>query len=793
SRFTLTIDPSGSTSGNYVFTNNSFINLGNVAVEVNVTDSANLMTSTIRWFTYIIGSSVTIDHPAVNGDVDSGAYITINGTADGGGVNIDQVWINDTRFTLTLDPSGSPSGNYGFQNVSFIPDGDIAINVTVNNTGGLSDSMIRWFDVDNTYPTISIFTPASNGVVVSGNTIVISGLVNGTGSIIQSVMINDSRFTLQPGVVGTPSGTYTFLNNSYVADGVVAIEVNITDTANLTVSTTRWFRVDNAPPTISITDPALNGDIDSGAVIEISGIANGTGSDIDSVKINDTRFLIFIDPSGLLSGNYQFRNISYITNGIISVEVNVTDTAGFTSLTNRWFIVDNAYPTISVTDPASNGDFDTGTIISISGNANGTGTNIFSVMINDSRFTIFTDPSGTISGLYEFRNNTFIPDGNIAIEVNVTDSASLTTSTTRWFYIDNTYPIIYTTKPYYNDTIQVGNTYQIEGFVNGTGSLIDSVTINDSRFLLDINPNGTNWGVFAFVNITSLPDGPITLILSVNDTVGLTSNFTINFTVLQISNDTTYDLYKGLNILYLTDSKGNIVGELRIFVSSNTNINMTYYPVNPTGISLSECLSVFKFALYNQNALDNATMKLYYNESALGSISETNLKVFYLNGINWMELNATINITGNYLEWFTRNLSFYAIAPISVEEDGLFPFIPPGPVSRLIEILIFFGIIGAVLFAIIIGIARRKPKKVKRRRPEVKEKIIPLDAVEDEVLKDFFKQDFTLLSKEEIIRIMNLDIPNESEKLDILEELAGLPPKKRKKIIDALENIEDNF
>jgi len=39
--------------------------------------------------------------------------------------------------------------------------------------------------------------------------------------------------------------------------------------------------------------------------------------------------------------------------------------------------------------------------ISISGNADGTGSNIVSVMINDSRFTIFTDPSGTPSGAYE--------------------------------------------------------------------------------------------------------------------------------------------------------------------------------------------------------------------------------------------------------------------------------------------------------------------------------------------------------------------------------------------------------
>ncbi len=793
SRFILTTDPAGTASGPYIFTNNSFINLGTVSVEANVTDSANLTNSIIWWFTYIIGPSVTIDHPTANSDIDTGTNITINGTADGGGVNIDTIWINDSRFILTIDPSGTGFGNYGFENNSFIPDGIIAVNVTLNNTGGLIDSMVRWFIIDNTLPTISIINPAANGLVVTGNTILVSGWVDGTGSNIQSVMINDSRFNLVGDPTGSPSGFYTFTNNSYVSDGVISIEVNITDSANLTISTTRWFRVDNSPPNISITDPISNGQIDSGNTITITGFANGTASNIISVMINDSRFTLFINPAGSISGVFEFRNNTFVTDGLISVLVNVTDSIGLTTTNNRWFYIDNTAPTVIITDPASNGDFDTGNIISVSGNVDGTGSNITSVLINDSRFTIFTDPSGTPSGAYEFRNNTIIVDGIISILVNVTDSTGLNTLTTRWFYIDNINPTIQITTPMFNDTIQVGNNYQIEGFVNGTGSLISTVTINNTNFTLSVDPSGNNWGNFRFINSSYLPNGLIALRISVNDSVGLRKNLTITFTVLQNSNNTPQGLIAGQeNIVYLTDSKGNIVCELRIFVSIDTNINMSYYTSNPTGTSLPDFLGIFGFTLQNPTALLNATMKLYYNESAL-NISETDLRIFYFNITKWIELNATLNTTGNYLEWFTTNLSYYAIAPITAAEGIL--FLPPlvGAGDNLILILIVFASIAVGLFAIILGIARRKPKKVVKRTPDVGRTVVPIHDVEDEVLKDFFKQEFTMLSKEEIIRIMNLDIPNESEKLDILEELAGLDPKKRKEILDTLEKIDDNF
>ncbi len=533
SRFTISIDPSYTPSGIYAFNNNTFIPNGLISIEVNVTDFAGRTSLATRWFNIDnVYPTISITDPSSDGDIDTGAIISISGNADGTGSYIASVMINDSRFSIFTDPSGTPSGAYEFRNNTFIPDGNLGILVNVTDSAGLTTSTTRWCDVDNTYPSISITDPASDGEIDSGAIISISGNADGTGSNITSVNINDSRFTIFTDPSGSPSGAYEFRNNTFIPDGNLGILVNVTDSASLTTSTTRWCDVDNTYPSISITDPASNGDIDTGAIISISGNVDGTGSNIISVTINDSRFTIFTDPTGSPSGAYEFRNNTFIPDGNLGIRVNVTNVPLLTTSATRWFDIDNTNPTISITDPASNGDIDTGVIISISGNADGTGSNIISVMINDSRFTIFTNPSGTPSGAYEFRNNTFIPDGNISVLVNVTDSAALTTSTTRFSDIDNTNPTISITFPASDGDQTEEVIIKINGTVDGTGSNIQSVMINDSRFTIFLNPVGSPSGIYEFRSNTQIPAGNVTIEVNVTDAAGLTSSSIRKFTVV---------------------------------------------------------------------------------------------------------------------------------------------------------------------------------------------------------------------------------------------------------------------
>ena len=67
-----------------------------------------------------------------------------------------------------------------------------------------------------------------------------------------------------------------------------------------------------------------------------------------------------------------------------------------------------------------------------------------------------------------------------------------------------------------------------------------------------------------------------------------------------------------------------------------------------------------------------------------------------------------------------------------------------------------------------------------------------LDVIKDKSILDFFKQEFKILSENEINRVLQLDIPNISDKIVILEELVSFAPKEREKFLRSIEEIEES-
>ncbi len=66
---------------------------------------------------------------------------------------------------------------------------------------------------------------------------------------------------------------------------------------------------------------------------------------------------------------------------------------------------------------------------------------------------------------------------------------------------------------------------------------------------------------------------------------------------------------------------------------------------------------------------------------------------------------------------------------------------------------------------------------------------IPLDSIEDENIREFYSQEFNILSVDEINRILKMQIPDISDKIEILDELARLSPEERKDLIESLEKL----
>nr|MDO8081814.1 NosD domain-containing protein [Candidatus Freyarchaeota archaeon] len=116
---------------------------------------------------------------------------------------------------------------------------------------------------------------------------------------------------------------------------------------NMSTSHTETFIVDNVPPTVTITTPSNDTQVNTG-VIYINGTFNGTGSQILSISINDPRFTL-VEPSSSpygITGTYSFK-ASNIESSEFDVQVKVRDQSGLETTATRHVIVEQP---LSLTD-----------------------------------------------------------------------------------------------------------------------------------------------------------------------------------------------------------------------------------------------------------------------------------------------------------------------------------------------------------------------------------------------------------------------------------------------------------
>ena len=344
---------------------------------------------------------------------------------------------------------------------------------------------------------------------------------------------------------------------------------------------------------------------------------------------------------------------------------------------------------------------------------------------NDTAITF--DIDGLYVGIYTFR-----------IGVNDTTGNSATDDVIVTVVLDNIYPTINLTSPQLNGTVQVGNSYTIEGFANGTETVISAVTINDSRFILSLDPSGNVTGNFAFVNGSFISDGLITVKITVNDTADLKTNITLTFRVLRNSNNTRQEIYSDReNIIHGTDSLGNYTVQLKIFVSSDTNVTITYFTENPTSSSLNNFISGFEFTIDNDTALINVTIIIYYDDTGLTIQQELNIRLYYLNGTTWQELDAIIDTVNNSLTWSATSFSYYAIAQKSVGSPS-----PPPPDNLFLIIILLIIILAAGISIPAVFLVRKKKANRKRREKLDAELPVPKVTVEKRPAKPKKDQPF---------------------------------------------------
>src|SRR5882762_5325995 len=220
----------------------------------------------------------------------------------------------------------------------------------------------------NALPAVSITSPANNASFTTGSTVTINATATDSDGTISKVEFFQGTTKLGEDL----TSPYSFAWASVPA-GSYSLTAKATDNLSaVTTSTAIAITVSNAnvPPTVSITSPANNGSFTTGATVTINANAADTDGTIAKVDFYQGTTLLGTD----LTSPFTFAWTS-VPAGSYSITAKATDNASAVTTSTAIAITvgaANVAPAASITSPANNASFTTGSTVTINANATDT-------------------------------------------------------------------------------------------------------------------------------------------------------------------------------------------------------------------------------------------------------------------------------------------------------------------------------------------------------------------------------------------------------------------------------------
>ncbi len=396
----------------------------------------------------ILEPSITINSPNPNELFGSSAPDYDLTVTD---ANIDSIWYSLDGGTTNSTPV-SASGTIDQTMWSALGNGTVTIRFYANDTLGNTNYEEVIVRKDIIEPSIAINSPNDNDLF-------------STGAPDYDLTITDANldsiwYSLDGGTTNsTPvsaSGTIDQAMWNALGNGTVTIRFYANDSLGNTNYEEVIVRKDIILPFIDITTPSHDGAQIGGSIISISGFGYGTGSNIVSMYVNDTRWgdgsqKPQLDPSGSQSGAFMFSNNTYIAPGFYWIEINITDTAGNFNTSVRYFevIIEDLTPPILVISSISPDPTNGFTEIIVSSNENLKYPPLLNITLPNS--SVVYRPMILISALTWSANYSIDADGVYTVRVNGTDDANNVGYAMDSFVGDITPPSIIINNPNLND------------------------------------------------------------------------------------------------------------------------------------------------------------------------------------------------------------------------------------------------------------------------------------------------------------------------------------------------------
>lgn len=455
-----------------------------------------------------ISPTITINYPTSNGQ-----WFTVN-TTDINFTASDATLYN-CWYSLDGGANTSKSCTENFTTETW-SQGAHTITIWANDSVNHTASATRTWNVDSVAPTISILSPASDGLNFTTNNFAVNYLASDTN--LASCWWNDNN-----GANTTLSGCANITGQTW-AQGAHSVKVYANDSTGSTASATRTFNVDSINPALSIVSPASDNLWFTVNTTDILYTATDTNRASCWYSMNGGANTTLTDCANITTPTWS--------EGQTNITIWVNDTFGNKNSSTRKFYTDSVLPVVSISFPASNGLNYTTNNFQIAFSA--TDTNRAVCWYNTGGANTTTSCTANISGVTWAQ-------GSNTINIFSNDSAGNVGSASRQFGVDTIAPSLTIASP-------SGN------YTNRASKVIDlNVSSSDATAGLSIHWYSLNGGA----NTTFTPNSTLTAIAGqnnltvyVNDTYGNLNSSSIQFYLKYSPNITASNFTDGSTPYY---------------------------------------------------------------------------------------------------------------------------------------------------------------------------------------------------------------------------------------------------
>lgn len=438
----------GTASGTSTWTVNGIgLAAGANAITLTATDGAGNTGTAVITVTYdATPPLVQITGPTVNPTlITAGTTITLTGTAsDSGGGAINTITWSTTG--AVAPNSGvctyvvGPPGTWSIPNPQVaLATGAQTITITATDTAGNSATDTITVTRDNTNPSLTVTTPATSTSYTTAGTAALAGTASDASGI---TLV---QYQVNGGALISASGTTTWsVASATLPSTTNNINIIATDGAGNTTTNAITIIKDTTAPGVGIT---TNGGLNFATNATPVALA---GNASDNFVVASVQWQNNGGGYTNATGTGPWSASVPLTAGSNLIQVKATDGAGNTTISSITITLDQTPPTVTITGPTSNPNFDTAAAsVTISGtvtDAGGAGVST----VNWST----TGSVPTTSGATTITTGTFtstaaiqLATGSQTITVTATDLAGNTSTDTITVFKDNTNPTVSITTP----------------------------------------------------------------------------------------------------------------------------------------------------------------------------------------------------------------------------------------------------------------------------------------------------------------------------------------------------------